>query len=154
MGILFIGFSYIKVENGCYMLNHLNGISRIDSTNTHGWLVRHYINGYTFSKLFSDGKNKNKENALIKALMYHLDREDEINHIPKKRTLSKNNKSGSIGVSLVLKKDARGKSYPTYVTSWVDDCNMQRSKSFSAKKYGKRDALNLAKNHRHLMTLH
>ena len=43
------------------MLNHLNGISRVDSSDTHGWLVRHYINGFTFSILFSDGKNKNKE---------------------------------------------------------------------------------------------
>lgn len=133
---------------------HLNGISRIDSKDTHGWLVRHYVNGFTFSKLFSDRINKNKENALIKALMYQLDREDEIRSYPKNRALGKNNKSGTVGVSLVMKKDVKGNEYSTFVTSWIDSCNVQKSKSFSSKKYGKREALNLAKHHRYLMNLH
>jgi hypothetical protein len=135
------------------MNTHLNGISRIDSLNTHGWFVRHYVNGFTFSKLFSDGKYKNKENGLIKALIYKLEREDTLNRLPKMRALNKNNKSGIVGVSLVVKKDTKGKDYTTYITSWIDSCNLQRSKSFSSKKYGKREALNLAKNHRYLMNI-
>lgn len=43
------------------------GISRIDSGSTHGWFVRGYRNGKTYSKLFSDrkcgGKGKAQKNG-------------------------------------------------------------------------------------------
>jgi len=45
----------------------MKGISRIDSGSTHGWFVRGYRNGTTYSKLFSDrklgGKGKAKKMA-------------------------------------------------------------------------------------------
>ena len=34
----------------------MKGISRIDSNGTHGWFVRVYRNGKTYSKLYSDKK--------------------------------------------------------------------------------------------------
>lgn len=39
------------------------GISRIDSGSTHGWFVRGYRNGKTYSKLFSDRKCGGKAKA-------------------------------------------------------------------------------------------
>ena len=46
------------------------GISRIDSGSTHGWFVRGYKNGKTFSKLFSDLKSGGKRKALQLARRY------------------------------------------------------------------------------------
>ena len=46
------------------------GISRIDSGSTHGWFVRGYRNGKTFSRLFSDRKCGGKRIALRMAREY------------------------------------------------------------------------------------
>ncbi|MDX2109120.1 MAG: hypothetical protein SFY80_02655 [Verrucomicrobiota bacterium] len=43
--------------------NKNKGISRIDSGSTHGWFVRGYKNGKTYSKLFSDLKSGGKKKA-------------------------------------------------------------------------------------------
>jgi hypothetical protein len=50
--------------------NYGKGISRIDSGSTHGWFVRGYKNGRTFSKLFSDGKCGSLDHAFELALTY------------------------------------------------------------------------------------
>jgi hypothetical protein len=49
------------------------GISRIDSGYTHGWFVRAYKEGRTYSKLFSDSKIGGKNKAL-KAAKEHRDK--------------------------------------------------------------------------------
>jgi len=46
------------------------GISRIDSGSTHGWFVRGYRNGKTYSKLFSDRKSGGKGKAQKLAKIY------------------------------------------------------------------------------------
>lgn len=48
----------------------MKGISRIDSGSTHGWFVRGYKGGLTYSKLFSDKKNGGKGKALKLAKEY------------------------------------------------------------------------------------
>ncbi len=58
------------------------GISRIDSGSTHGWFVRGYRNGQTYSKLFSDLKCGGKRKALALAREYRDQLLDELAKIP------------------------------------------------------------------------
>lgn len=67
------------------------GISRIDSTSTHGWFVRGYRNGKTYSKLFSDRKCGGKAKALNEARTYRDELLDELAAIPK---VPRKNKTG------------------------------------------------------------
>lgn len=48
----------------------MKGISRIDSRSTHGWFVRGYKEGKTYTKLFSDKKTGGKGKALDAAKAY------------------------------------------------------------------------------------
>lgn len=71
----------------------MRGISRIDSGSTHGWFVRGYRNGKTYSKLFSDLKLGGKDKALAKAATYRDDLHARLAAIPtksRKRRRSKN----------------------------------------------------------------
>ena len=45
----------------------MKGISRIDSTSTHGWFVRAYRNNKTYSKLLSDSKFGSRREAPFEA---------------------------------------------------------------------------------------
>jgi len=60
----------------------MKGISRIDSGSTHGWFVRAYKNGKTYSKLFSDGKWKGSEPALAAARQHRESLLDRLAKIP------------------------------------------------------------------------
>lgn len=60
------------------------GISRIDSGSTHGWFVRGYRNGKTYSKLFSDLKCGGREQALELARDYRDKLHDDLQRIPTK----------------------------------------------------------------------
>ena len=53
--------------------NENKGISRVDSGSTQGWFVRGYRNGKTYSKFFSDGKYKDKEEAVEKFMEKYLE---------------------------------------------------------------------------------
>lgn len=59
------------------------GISRIDSGSTHGWFVRGYRNGKTYSKLFSDRKCGGKGKAQKLAKEYRDALAEELSAIPK-----------------------------------------------------------------------
>ena len=58
------------------------GGSRIDSSSTHGWFVRGYKNGRTFSKLFSDLKIGGKRKALLLACQYRDQLLKELDKMP------------------------------------------------------------------------
>lgn len=58
------------------------GISRIDSGSTHGWFVRGYRNGRTYSKLFSDLKCGGKKKAMDLARDYRDQLHAELAKIP------------------------------------------------------------------------
>lgn len=60
------------------------GISRIDSGSTHGWFVRGYRNGKTYSKLFSDLKCGGKRRALQMARNYRDELHNRLSQIPSK----------------------------------------------------------------------
>jgi hypothetical protein len=86
----------------------MKGISRIDTKDTHGWYVRIYKNGKTYSKLYSDNKYGGKDRALQVAYKARLVALEALKDLPKesKRRLvmsDKRNKSGIIGVSKTTK---------------------------------------------------
>lgn len=131
------------------------GISRIDSGSTHGWFVRGYRNGKTYSKLFSDRKWGDKEKALTAARGYRDELLNELDKIPakprKRRFVHRDsrNKTGVIGVCLTSKKGPDGKVNECYSVSWRPAPGVQKCTSFSIRKYGAKRAFRMAVQFRH-----
>lgn len=131
-------------------IQSLKGISRIETTSTLGWYVRVYRNKKTYSKFISDSKFGGKEKALEMAILEKGELSKMINEIPKKPTKSRvvtkdrRNTTGVLGVSRTSKKASNGKSYECYTVSWRPQPKVQKSTSFSIKKYGEEKALALA----------
>lgn len=131
-------------------IQSLKGISRIETSSTLGWYVRVYRNKKTYSKFFSDSKFGGKDKALEMAILQKVELSKMIIKIPKKPTKrrvvtrDKRNTTGVLGVSRTAKKASNGKSYECYTVSWRPKPNVQKSTSFSIKKYGEEKALEMA----------
>jgi len=137
--------------------NSKKGISRIDSNSTHGWFVRGYRNGKTYSKLFSDSKWGGRDKA-YKAAEAH--RDQLVEHLktipaePKTRRMiqsNSRNSSGILGVCRTAKKSANGKVNECYSVSWRPVPGVQKCTSFSIRKYGEQGAFERAVAHRKKM---
>lgn len=128
----------------------LKGISRIETSSTFGWYVRVYRNKKTYSKFFSDSKFGGKDKALEMAISQKEELNKLIIGIPKKPTKRRvvttdmRNTTGVLGVSRTSKKAPNGKSYECYTVSWRPQPKVQKSTSFSIKKYGEEKALEMA----------
>jgi hypothetical protein len=126
------------------------GVIRIDSDSTHGWQVRVYRHGKTYSKLFSDRRHGGKEEAFQKALTFRAELEDEVAALPEaapRRRLirsNKNNATGVVGISRTFKRDRRGVKHEVYAVSWNPEPGIARGTSFSIKKYGEDAAFKMA----------
>lgn len=126
------------------------GVIRIDSDSTHGYQVRVYRHGKTFSKLFSDKKSGGKEKAFKEAQAYRAKLEAEVAALPEsapRRRLirhNKNNSSGVVGISRTFKRDRRGIKHEVYAVSWNPEPGVARGTSFSIKKYGEDNAFKMA----------
>ena len=122
----------------------MKGISRIDSDSTHGWVVRGYRNGKTYSKLFSDRKlgGKGKSQKLAKAYRDELNAELEaIPKAPNKRRIGpqdSHSNTGELGVSRAVKNAPNGITHECYSVSWRPEPHIQKSTTFSIKKYGEK----------------
>ena len=133
------------------------GISRIDSGSTHGWFVRGYRNGKTFSRLFSDLKHGGRDQALEEARAFKADLISRLQKIPSKpraRRIVKHdsrNRSGYLGVCRTAKKSPGGKIHECYSVSWRPSPGVQKCTSFSIGKYGEEKAFQLAVEHRQRM---
>jgi len=133
------------------------GISRIDSGSTHGWFVRGYRNGKTYSKLFSDRKCGGKGKAQKAAKAYRDELNEELNSIPKKPRQRRivvsdsRNSTGELGVSRTSKLGPNGSKHDCYSVSWRPEPGVQKCTSFSIKKYGEKKAFRLAVEHRRKM---
>lgn len=131
-------------------IESLKGISRIVTSSTLGWYVRVYRNKKTYSKFFSDTKFGGKDKALETAIFQKEELSRMISKIPKKPTKrrvvtkDKRNTTGVLGVSRTSKKASNGKSYDCYTVSWRPEPKVQKSTSFSIKKYGEEKALEMA----------
>ncbi len=126
------------------------GVIRIDSDSTHGWQVRVYRHGKTYSKLFSDRKCGSKEKAFKQAKDYRKELEEEVNAMPEsepKRRLithNKNNATGVLGVSRTFKRDRHGHRHEVYAVSWNPAPGEARGTSYSIQKYGEETAFKMA----------
>lgn len=133
------------------------GISRIDSGSTHGWFVRGYRNGKTYSKLFSDRKCGGKTKAHKLAKEYRDDLSEKLESIPKKQrprrivASDSRNTTGELGVSRTTKTGPNGTKHECYSVSWRPEPGVQKCTSFSVKKYGEKKAFKLAVEHRRNM---
>ncbi len=130
------------------------GISRIDSGSTHGWFVRGYRNGKTYSRLFSDRKSagKGKAQHLAKSYRHELNHEHEsIQKKPRQRRIvvsDSRNTTGELGVSRTIKMGPNGTKHECFSVSWRPEPGVQKCTSFSIKKYGEKKAFKLAVEHR------
>lgn len=135
------------------------GISRIDSGSTHGWFVRGYRNGKTFSRLFSDIKNGGKEAALAKARQFKHELKQKLDKLPAEPrprrivTRDARNSTGVLGVCRTSKKSPGGTVNECYSVSWRPAPGVQKCTSFSIRKYGEKKAFALAVEHRRKMLL-
>ncbi len=126
------------------------GVIRIDSDSTHGWQVRVYRHGKTYSRLFSDRKLGGREKAFEAATQYRKELETEVSKIPEaapRRRLirhNKNNTSGVVGISRTFKRDRRGIRHEVYAVSWNPEPGVARGTSFSIKRYGEDEAFRRA----------
>ena len=126
------------------------GVIRIDSDSTHGWQVRVYRHGKTYSKLFSDRKCGGKEEAFQEAVEYRKELEAEVaampESAPRRRLIrhNKNNSTGVVGVSRTYKTDRRGVKHEVYAVSWNPEPGQAKGTSFSIKKYGEDTAFKMA----------
>ena len=133
------------------------GISRIDSRATHGWFVRGYKNGKTFSKLFSDLKLGGKTKALDMATAYRNELHSKLEKVPKKERArrivyrDRRNRTGVLGVCRIAKGSADGRVYESFSVNWRPEPGVQKSTSFSIRKYGEKKAFRLAVAHRRRM---
>ncbi len=130
------------------------GISRIDSGSTHGWFVRGYRNGKTYSRLFSDLKCGGKRKALRQAREYRDQLHDDLAKIPQKPRARRivfrdsRNTTGVLGVCRTAKKGANGLLNECYSVSWRPEPGVQKCTSYSIRKYGEKQAFRLAVAHR------
>jgi hypothetical protein len=128
----------------------MKGISRIDSGSTHGWFVRAYKNGKTYSKLFSDGKWKGSAEALVASRQYRGVLLDRLAKIPVKlrgrRIVFRDsrNTTGMLGVSRSTKRTPSGVINESYAVTWRPEPGVQKCTSFSINKYGQDKAFKLA----------
>ncbi len=126
------------------------GVIRIDSDSTHGYQVRVYRHGKTYSKLFSDRKSGGKDEAFKQANTYREKLEAEVaampESAPRRRLIrhNKNNSSGVVGISRTFKRDRRGIKHEVYAVSWNPEPGVARGTSFSIKKYGEDEAFKMA----------
>ena len=126
------------------------GVIRIDSDSTHGWQVRVYRHGKTFSKLFSDRKSGGRDQAFEAAVAYRDQLLAEVAALPaeapRRRLIlsNKGNTSGVVGISRTRKRDRRGVQHEVYAVSWNPEPGVARGTSFSIKRYGEDDAFRRA----------
>lgn len=125
------------------------GIIRIDSDSTHGWQVRVYRHGKTYSRLFSDRKSGGREDAFEAAKAYRTELAEEVAEAPdvppqRRLVLKDNGAGGVVGVSRTHKVDRRGVRHDVYAVSWNPEPGVARGTSFSVRRYGEGQAFRLA----------
>lgn len=131
-------------------MSRAKGVIRIDSDSTHGWQVRVYRRGRTYSRLFSDRKCGGRDEAFAQAVAFRDELEQEVLSLPEdepRRRLirgNKNNATGVLGISRTFKRDRHGRRHEVYAVSWNPAPGQARGTSFSIAKYGETQAFEMA----------
>lgn len=131
----------------------MRGISRIDAKGTHGWYVRVYRAGKTYSRLFSDSKYGSAERALEFAKVERKRLTDKSQPLPERPdrrlvTHDKRNKSGMVGVSRTVKLNSGGENAVYYQVTWSPIKGQIKNRQWSVRKYGEEEAARLAREFR------
>ena len=129
-------------------------VSRVDSGNTHGWLVRLQRDGRITSKLFSDRAHGGRDDALRRALAWRDEQRARLGpvrhdpsrlHSPEARRRNRQvlTRTGMTGIGFQLRPYGGGRV--PYVTAyWIDANGRRRQTSFSVAKHGVEEAVALA----------
>jgi hypothetical protein len=129
------------------VVRKIKGYSRVDSGDSHGWLVRIKRGDTRKSRFISDSTHGGKRKAMLVAKQVY---EQWTAEMPEPDTsenkIGARNTSGVVGVHFSHDVDERypGCEYDSYVASWLDEDGRRRNIRFSCSKYGKKGAFELA----------
>jgi len=129
------------------------GITRIDQPEkkNHGYYVRITHRGKSHQKYFPDKASGGKTKAL-KAAKEH--RDNLLSKMPKYKQEAASKKkrrikqSGMTGVTHVVSKSTKGKTYQYWQAAWLDGDSKRKTAKFSISRYGNDKALDMAKKAR------
>lgn len=124
------------------------GITRVDSSKTHGWFVRIYrAPKLTFSKFFSDGVYGGLDLAYDVAVKFRdiadetLPNTNYLRYVTKSSTHSS---TGLLGIAETHNRNRNGSKLPIFSVSWQDENGKQHITSFSINRHGREKALEMA----------
>lgn len=123
------------------------GITRydIESQGTYGYMVRISRDGVHFNEFFSDKNYKGKRKALAAARARYQELKDSLPEPQTTRNvITSRNSSGVVGVHRASSESIYGETYSSYCASWKSDEGDRNKISFSVKKYGEKQAWELA----------
>ncbi|MBT8038501.1 MAG: hypothetical protein KJO21_13270 [Verrucomicrobiae bacterium] len=121
-------------------------IARIDlpGAGTHGWQVRLQRRGIKYGKFFADRGHGQPERALQAAIEWRDDLLTKITDRARICERSLRNRSGVVGVSKITVVTANGNAYHFWQATWSPTPGQRRCVKFSIKRYGDREAFQLA----------
>lgn len=121
-------------------------ITRIDlpSAGTHGFQVRLQRRGIKYGKFFADRVHGQPTNALRAARKWRDALLEEIADRARICERSPRNNSGVVGVSKITVIASNGNSYHFWQATWSPAPGQRRCVKFSIRRYGDREAFQLA----------
>lgn len=121
-------------------------IARIDlpSVGTHGWQVRIQRRGVKYAKFFADANHHHQAHALENARNWRDALLKKLADQARVCERSPRNSSGVVGVSKITVVAANGSSYQFWQATWSPMPGKRRCVKFSIKRYGDRQAFQLA----------
>ena len=129
-------------------------ICRVDNagSRTHGWQVTLQRQRRAVAKMFSDGVWGGKRKALAAARAWRDERIQPLAQYEKelwqRNVLRRNNRSGIVGVARYERKPAASAKAGTktafWMASWIDEHGVYRHRKFSVKRWGERNAKQMA----------
>ncbi len=127
------------------------GITRfeLETSRSHGYLVRICRNGEKTSEFFSDTQHGGKRKAKKVAQQRYTELCEKLgppNTRATKNLLTERNSTGTVGVHIAHSIDSRWEKceYTSYCASWIAVDGERQKISFSWNKYGKETAFELA----------
>ncbi|MCP5538184.1 MAG: hypothetical protein H7A51_18375 [Akkermansiaceae bacterium] len=121
-------------------------IARIDLPDacTHGFQVRLQRRGIKYGKFFADGVHGHPQRALQAARQWRDALLEELADRARVCERSQRNSSGVVGVSKITVIASNGNSYQFWQATWSPAPGQRRCVKFSIKRYGDREAFQLA----------
>lgn len=121
-------------------------IARIDlhDASTHGFQVRLQRRGIKYGKFFADGVHGHPKKSLQAARQWRDALLEEIADRARICERSQRNSSGVVGVSKITVVAANGSSYHFWQATWSPAPGQRSCVKFSIKRYGEREAFELA----------